>query len=109
MKDEADEDLSGAAGDLADDCPEVWAAYQRLGEACAEAGPLDPATIRLVKLALAIGAASEGAVHSHVRRGLDEGLEPDALRHVAMLAIGTLGFPRSMAALTWVDDILEED
>jgi hypothetical protein len=28
---------------------------------------------RLVKLALAIGASSEGAVHSHVRRDLEEG------------------------------------
>ena len=32
------------------------------------AGPLDQKTVRLVKLALAIGAKSEGAVHSHVRR-----------------------------------------
>ena len=44
--------------------PEVWKAYQALGEACGTAGPLEPKTVRLAKLALAIGAKSEGAVHS---------------------------------------------
>ena len=48
--------------------PEVWKAYQALGEACGTAGPLEPKTARLIKLALAIGAKSEGAVHSHTRR-----------------------------------------
>jgi alkylhydroperoxidase/carboxymuconolactone decarboxylase family protein YurZ len=85
----------------------VWTAYQALGEACAKTGPLDGRTRRLVKLALAIGARSEGAVHSHTRRGLEEGLSADELRHVAMLAIPTLGFPTSIAAMSWIDDIAE--
>ncbi len=83
----------------------VWKAYQDLGEACAEAGPLDARTRRLVKLALAIGARSEGAVHSHVRRAAADGLAPEELRQVALLAIPTLGFPTAMAALTWIDDL----
>jgi alkylhydroperoxidase/carboxymuconolactone decarboxylase family protein YurZ len=87
---------------------EFWTAYQALGKACAEAGPVDGKTRRLVKLALAIGARSEGAVHSHARRGLEEGLSADELRHVAVLAIPTLGFPTSFAALTWIDDIAEK-
>jgi alkylhydroperoxidase/carboxymuconolactone decarboxylase family protein YurZ len=85
--------------------PQLWEAYQALGKACAEAGPLDDRTRRLVKLALAIGARSEGAVHSHTRRGLAEGLSADELRHVAMLAVPTLGFPAAVAALTWIGDI----
>ena len=88
--------------------PNVWTAYQALGAACAEAGPLDDHTRRIVKLALAVGNRSEGAVHSHVRRGIDEGLSPEALRHVAVLAIPTLGFAKAMAALSWIDDILEK-
>jgi alkylhydroperoxidase/carboxymuconolactone decarboxylase family protein YurZ len=63
--------------------------------------------LRLVKLALAMGAASEGAVHSHCRRALDEGIPPEALKQVALLAIPTLGFPRAVAALTWVEDITD--
>ena len=88
--------------------PDLWEAYGDLGAACAKAGPLDDRTRRIVKLALAVGNRSEGAVHSHVRRGIEEGLSPDALRHVALLAISTLGFARAMAALSWIDDILEK-
>ncbi len=89
------------------DQPAIWAAYQELGKACAESGPLDSPTRRLLKLALAVGGGSEGAVHSHARRGLDEGLSAEQLRQVAALAILTLGFPAAMAALTWIEDILK--
>jgi alkylhydroperoxidase/carboxymuconolactone decarboxylase family protein YurZ len=104
----AQETLPSRAGQLASENPELWRAYQALGSACAEAGPLDDRARRLVKLALAVGVGSEGAVHSHVRRGIDEGLSPDELRHVAALAIPTLGFPAAVAALTWIEDILEK-
>ncbi len=86
--------------------PQVWKAYAGLGEAVATGGPLDTRTRWLVKLALAIGADSEGAVHSHVRRAVDEGISAEELRHVALLAIPTLGLPRAVKGLTWMDDIL---
>jgi len=60
-----------------------------------------------VKLALAVGAQSEGAVHSHVQRGLDDGLDPDRLCHVVLLSIPTLGFPEAMTAKSWIDDLAE--
>jgi alkylhydroperoxidase/carboxymuconolactone decarboxylase family protein YurZ len=72
----------------------------------AQAGPLDAKTQRLVKLALAAGAKLEGAVHAHARRGLNEGLSPEELRHIAMLAITTLGWPSAIAALTWFEDVV---
>ncbi|WP_156927104.1 carboxymuconolactone decarboxylase family protein [Azospirillum halopraeferens] len=100
------DDLPSGAGRLAESFPAVWDAYAGLGGACAEAGPLDPRTRRLVKLALAIGVSSEGAVHSHVRRALDEGVGADELRHVALLAIPTAGLPTAVKALTWMEDIL---
>ena len=101
-----EETLPSRARDIAENYPDVWKQYQGLGEACSNAGPLERKTQRLAKLALAIGAGSEGAVHSHVRRALSEGLTADELRHVAMLAISTLGFSTGVAALTWLDDIL---
>lgn len=100
-----DEHLPAMAGDIAGSHPDIWAAYAALGKACSAAGPLEAATQRLVKLALAMGADSEGAVHSHVRRALAEGMPPEALRHVALLAIPTLGFPAAMRVLSWVEDI----
>lgn len=97
--------LPSGAGEVAKAYPAVWEAYAGLGKACAEAGPLDHRTIRLVKLALAVGGLSEGAVHSHARRALDEGLAPAELEQVALLAIPTLGFPQGVKALTWIKDI----
>jgi alkylhydroperoxidase/carboxymuconolactone decarboxylase family protein YurZ len=109
MPDEIDdpEELPATAGTFAEEYPEVWEPYSDLGAACAAAGPIDGETKRLVKLALAVGAQSEGAVHSHVRRGLEEGIDPETLRHVAVLGIPTLGFPEAMAAKTWIADLTE--
>jgi alkylhydroperoxidase/carboxymuconolactone decarboxylase family protein YurZ len=101
------EELPASAGEFAEQYPEVWDAYADLGQASAEAGPLDGETKRLVKLALAIGSQSEGAVHSHVRRGLDDGIDPETLKHAAVLAIPTVGFPKAIAALTWIEDVTE--
>lgn len=102
------EELPSTAGELAEQYPDVWEQYTGLGKACSEAGPISDETKRLVKLALAAGSESEGAVHSHVRRALEEGIEPETLRHVAILSIPTLGFPKAMATLTWIDDLAEE-
>ena len=100
-------DLPGAAGDLAEDNPEVWKAYAALGEATASAGELSERERRLVKLALAIGVGSEGAVHSHTRRGVSEGISSTDLHQVALLAIGPLGLPRAVAAGTWISDVTD--
>lgn len=101
-------DLPGAAGTLAKKHPQVWEAFAALGAATAGAGDLTERERRLVKLALAVGAASEGAVHSHTRRGLDEGIAVSDLHQVALLAIGTLGLPRAVAAGTWIADVTDK-
>jgi AhpD family alkylhydroperoxidase len=93
--------------DFKENYPEIWQAYDQLGAAVHGGGPLDEKTRGLIKLALAVGAQREGAVHAHVRKLLDAGVTSDEIRHVVLLAIPTLGFPASMAALTWVDDILD--
>ncbi|MCB8933409.1 MAG: carboxymuconolactone decarboxylase family protein [Fimbriimonadaceae bacterium] len=87
--------------------PKVGEAYNALGEAVAEAGPLERKTQALVKLGIALGARMEGAVHSHVRKALEAGATPDEVRHAAILATTTVGFPNMMAGLSWVDDVLE--
>lgn len=84
----------------------VVAAYEALGEACAQAGPLDARTRELVKLGFAIGGRLEGAVHSHVRRALEAGATAADVRHVVALAAPTLGFPTAVAAWTWVEEVL---
>ncbi len=85
--------------------PELWAAFQKLGEQTSRAGPLSARERRLVHLALAIGADSQGATHSHARRGIAEGLSAEDLEHVALLAITTSGWPQAIRALTWIWDV----
>jgi alkylhydroperoxidase/carboxymuconolactone decarboxylase family protein YurZ len=96
------------AGDIARNYPQVWKAYADLGKACAESGPITGQTLRLIKLALAIGASSEGAVHSHARQAIGEGISPERLKQVALLAIPTLGFPQAVRGLSWVEDITKK-
>jgi 4-carboxymuconolactone decarboxylase len=89
--------------------PEVFQAYDALGNATAGAGPLDGKTRALVKLALAVGAQMEGAVHSHTRRALEAGCTPDEIRHLVLLGTTTLGFPTMMKSLSWVEDVLKKE
>jgi alkylhydroperoxidase/carboxymuconolactone decarboxylase family protein YurZ len=88
--------------------PGVFEAFDALGKATAEAGPLSGKTRALVKLALAVGVQLEGAVHSHTRRALEAGCSPEEIRHVALLGTTTLGFPSMIKTLSWVDDVLAQ-
>jgi alkylhydroperoxidase/carboxymuconolactone decarboxylase family protein YurZ len=88
--------------------PDIWEAYENLGNRCHEAGPLDERTRRLVKLGIAIGARLEGAVHSHTKRAIEGGISEDEILHVALLAITTIGFPSTIAATTWIKDVLKK-
>ena len=86
--------------------PAIGAAYEQLASAAHTAGPLDEKCRQLVKLALAIGARHEGAVHAHTRRALEAGLTPEEIQHAVALSVTTLGMPNTIAAYTWVNDIL---
>jgi len=89
--------------------PEVGKAYQALGEAARAAGPLSEREVALVKLGMSIGLRHEGAVHAHTRRALEAGLSPEELRHAVLLGVTTIGFPSTMAALSWVEDVLQRN
>lgn len=88
--------------------PKIWQGYDRLGALSHEAGPLDGKTRELVKLAMAVGAKMEGAVHSHTRRALKAGASPREIRHLVLLGLTTLGFPSTIAATTWIEDVLKK-
>lgn len=104
----AQEGLPSIVQQVSDKYPAVWETYTKLGEAAAEAGPLEPKVQRLVKLALAIAAGRQGAVHSHTRRGLAAGISPEELEHVALLAITTIGWSSAMAGLSWIRDLTQK-
>ena len=88
--------------------PEVSKAYDTLAVNCHEWGPLDEKMRRLIKLGIAIGLNSDGGVRSHARRALAEGFSPDELRHAVLLAFTTAGFPTMIAAMKWVEEVIEK-
>jgi alkylhydroperoxidase/carboxymuconolactone decarboxylase family protein YurZ len=87
--------------------PDVWERYQALEAALAAAGPIDARTQRLLKLALALGARHEGAVRSHARRALREGVTREELLQVALLGVTTLGWPQATAGRAWILSMLD--
>jgi len=83
--------------------PKAGRAWDLLNEEAGQ-GPLDPRTQRLVKLAVAIGALREGAVHSGVRKARDAGATLAELEQVVALAASTIGLPSTVAVWSWVGD-----
>jgi alkylhydroperoxidase/carboxymuconolactone decarboxylase family protein YurZ len=100
--------LPAFAGDVARRFPGLWKAYESLGKAAGAAGPLTAREQRLVKLALAIGAGSDGSTHSHARRAFAEGLNAKALGQVALLAVPSLGRSSATRGLAWIEDETEK-
>lgn len=70
----------------------------------ASSGPLDERSARLAKLAIAIGAMREGAVHSAVRKARDAGVSLAQMEQLVALAASTIGFPASVAVWSWIRD-----
>ncbi len=89
--------------------PEVAKAYNALAASCHQWGPLDEKTRRLIKLGIAISLSSEGAVRSHARRALEEGISADELRHTVLLAFTTAGFPTMIAAMKWIEEVISKN
>ena len=92
---------------FSEDYPQVVKPYEVLGDAVHAAESVDEKTRALIKLAISTGARLEGAVHSHARKAIKAGCTAEEMRHVALLALPTIGLPSMMAALSWVDDIVE--
>lgn len=81
--------------------PRLGEAWDLVNEEGAD-GPLDAKTQRLLKLAIAVGALREGAVHSGVRKARDAGATTAEMEQVVALAASTIGLPAAVAAWSWV-------
>lgn len=93
--------------DFSEKFSEIMKDYQQLGKSCRESGPLEYKYQDLVKLGIAVGVSSRGAVMSAVRKALASGATSDEIRHAVLLSLTTTGFPNMIAALNWVDEVLE--
>ena len=101
--------IPGPYQQFSKDFPELAEIYQKLGKTCREAGPLDAKCQDLVKLGIAIGANSRGAVMSHTRKSLASGASSEEIVHVALLSLTTGGFPNMIACLAWIKEVLDKE
>lgn len=88
--------------------PDLAGDFEALGIKCRESGPLDERSARLVKLGMAIVTGSKGGIKSQARRALAEGFNLAEVRHAAVLALPTIGFPPIIAALGWIEEVAAE-
>ena len=93
---------------LEEQYPDVVAAYDALSEVCRRAGPLDQATVALVKLGVSVGNGAQRTVHSHAKKAIRAGADRDALRQVALIALPTIGLPAALDALRWIEESIHE-
>lgn len=93
---------------LMEEYPDVTTAYDALSEACRGAGPLNEREIALVKLAVSVGGNCQRTVHAHAKKALRSGAAPDDLRHVALIALPTIGLPAALDARHWIEESIEE-
>ncbi len=87
--------------------PDVFKDFKQLGISCRDAGPLDPKSQDLIKLGIAIGANSRGAIMSNTRKALASGATPEEIMHTVLLSLTTTGFPNMIAALNWTNEVLQ--
>lgn len=95
--------------DFKDDYPDILESYENLADKCHGAGPLDEKIRRLIKLGIAIGTGSEGAIKSHARRALEIGVSQDEIKHASLLALTTIGFPAMIAAWGWIKEVIKRN
>jgi alkylhydroperoxidase/carboxymuconolactone decarboxylase family protein YurZ len=79
--------------------PEAFRAYEALGKAIYEHGPLTERECYLVKVAVAAASQYEYALASLVERALEAGCTREEIEHTILLTATTAGFPRMMTAL----------
>jgi alkylhydroperoxidase/carboxymuconolactone decarboxylase family protein YurZ len=94
---------------LREQYPEIVDTYQKVGELCANAGPIDDKNRHLVQLGIAVGCSSRGAVRSHARRALEAGATEKEIVQAVLLAMPIIGFPATVGAYDWIRSIVDEE
>lgn len=89
--------------------PALGGAHQQVAEAVDQSGPLDAKTCALIKMGICMGAGLESAFRSHVRRAREHGASEQEIEQAVLLAMNTVGFPRTVAAWQWAWQQIERD
>jgi alkylhydroperoxidase/carboxymuconolactone decarboxylase family protein YurZ len=92
-----------------DNFPKISRDFNQLGKTYRESGSLKLKIQNLINLGIATGATSRGAVMPQTRKALESGATQEEILHVALLALTTIGFPNMIAAMGWINEVLEKE
>ena len=87
--------------------PELAEAQQKVGQICAQAGPLGTKEQHLIQMGISIGMASKGGIRSHARRAMDAGATKEEVVQALLLSTTIVGFPAMIAAYGWVEELFK--
>ena len=101
------QELPGTFKEFVGRFPEVGEAHERVAKAVERYGPLDRKTCELVKIGICVGAGLESALRSHVRRAMQHGASGREVEQAILLAMNTLGFPRTVMSWQWAKKLID--
>ena len=107
MSEPTDEKLPGTFKRFVNKYPDLGRAHEQVGKTVERVGPMDAKMCALVKIGICIGAGLESAMRSHVRRALQHGATVEEIEQACLLAMNTVGFPRTVAAWSWAHQQIE--
>ncbi len=103
------EDLPQTFTRFTEKFPELRRAHEEIAKFADQAGPLDRRQCELIKMGICMGAGLESAFRSHVRRAREHGATTTEIEQTVLLAMTTIGFPRTSAAWQWTWKQIEHD
>ena len=97
----ANEKLPGTYKKFITKFPQLGQAHGKVAKTVEQVGPLDAKQCALVKIGICVGAGLESALRSHVRRAMQHGATIEEIEQTILLAMNTVGFPKTVAAWSW--------
>ena len=88
--------------------PEVWATHEKLGVACARAGPLTSKEIQLIKIAVTASLMLETSFKTHVQKAMRAKATRTEIEHTIIQMLPIVGLGRTMMAMKWYSEALHK-
>lgn len=89
--------------------PRLWESYNKLGEACAEAGPLENKYVELIKIAIYGAKGMFTPFKTHVRWALKFGATPQEIEHTILQLLTAEGIGHVTMAMKWADEVIADE
>jgi alkylhydroperoxidase/carboxymuconolactone decarboxylase family protein YurZ len=89
--------------------PDIWEAYEDLGERCTGAGPLPEKYIHLIKLGIHGVSHNETPFKSHVSFALEAGATFEEIEHTIIQLLTAQGIGPVVKLIRWAREAAEKD